>query len=85
VIPLSRERGVVARHEEVNLAGATCGAKFADEWWECGSGGTLQLNEIRTECAQVGGELRHALAQEPGAVGAGTGASNQAWLPDEDG
>ena len=84
VIALSRERGVVARHEEINVTSAACGAKFADEWWECGSGGTLQLNEIRAECAQAGGEFRDALAQEPGAVGTGAGASNEAGLPDED-
>jgi hypothetical protein len=46
VIALSREWGVVARQEEIDLASAACSAQFADEWWKCGSGRALQLDEI---------------------------------------
>ena len=84
MIALSRERSVVARHEEINVSSAACSAQLANQPWECGGGWPLQLNEIRAEGAQAGGELRDALAQEPGAVGAGAGASNEAGLPDED-
>jgi hypothetical protein len=40
-IALPREWRVIARHEEVNVADATCGGQFANELWECGSGWPL--------------------------------------------
>jgi len=83
-ITLSREWGVVAREEEINLASATIGAQLADQFRERAGGWALQLDEIRVECAQAGSELHNALAQKPGAVRAGTGTGNKAGLPDED-
>ena len=83
-IALPREWRVIARHEEIDVAYTACGAQFANQSRKCRCGRTLQLNEIRAEGAQAGGELCDALTQEPGAVRAGAGASDKAWLPDED-
>lgn len=83
-IALSRIWGVIACKEEINVANSTCGAKFADELWECGSGWPLQLNKVRAECTQAGAKLNKALAQEPGAVCTRAFARNKARLPDEE-
>jgi hypothetical protein len=83
-IALSREGCVIARHEEIDVADAACGAQLANQKRKCCCGRSLQLNEIRSECAQAGAKFNKALAQEPGAVSTRAVASYKAGLPDEE-
>jgi hypothetical protein len=45
-IALPRERGVVTRHEEVDLADTACGAQLANQSRKRRCGGSLKLNKI---------------------------------------